>query len=93
MDVPAVILEDGAFLRVGQALLRRAVEPERRRDALRFLRRLAVDVDPEQPAAAEPLRAFAEVVELLDVVTFEEDCAAHPEAPYPSEPFGTRTTV
>ena len=77
MDVAAVVLEDGAILRVGETLAGGAVEPECLRDTVRVLLGVAIDVDPEQLPAAQPLRTLAEIVEMLDLVTVEEDRFAH----------------
>ena len=58
VDVAPVILEDGAVIRISEARLRFAVEPERLRDTVRLLLRAAVEVDPEQLPAAQPLWAL-----------------------------------
>ena len=77
VDVAAVVLEDGAVLRVGEALAGGAVEPERFCDAARVLLGAAIDVDPDKLPAAQPLGALGEIIEALDLVAVEDDRFGH----------------
>ena len=90
VDVAAVVVEDGAILRVGETLARGAVEPECLRDAVRVLLGAAIDVDPEQLPAAQPLRTLAEIIEMLDLVTVEEDRFAQRDRYPPRRPLVRR---
>ena len=89
MDVAAVILEDGAILRVREALAWRCRGSNASATSLRFLGRVAVDVDPEQLLALEPLGPVAEIVELLDLVAIEEDWLRSRSARTRALPFET----
>jgi hypothetical protein len=51
-----------------------------------FLLGAAIDVDPEQLSAPEPLRTLGEIVEVLDLVAVEEDRIAH-RSPTPAARF------
>ena len=86
MDVAAVVLEDGAVLRVGEAITSGAVEPECLRDTVRVLLGAAIDVDPEQLPAAQPLRTLREIVEALDLIAVEKNRFAH-RSPTPDAGF------
>ena len=79
MDVMTVVVKDGRG-RSNEASASRvsSVEIELAGDAAHGFLGLAVEIDPEQPRAAQPSRAVGEAVELLDPVPVEQhDLARH----------------
>jgi hypothetical protein len=75
MQVPAEVVEDCLPIRGGETIPRRFVKVEGLDRLVDALVGPAVEIDPQQLRALQPLRALRKAAEMLDLIAVEEDRA------------------